>query len=616
MTRTTQICCLVVCLAVIAGIGLGLSGCGRKSKSAPQKADQSAAVPVETAPVTVGDISNFFTGTATLEAQDETEVVAKVGGVVKEILVEEGSYVVPGDVLAKLDDEKLAVQHEQAEANLKKLESEYERAQQLFKGNLISAQDSLNSIQDIKDAQDALAAAQNQQKIDEGMLKEAMLTGGGTGSTAVNFWNLTIAADKQKVADAQKTLNDVSSGTSASVASNANTQIALKQLAILQAQQKIVDTQNALDDANQAVKDAQKALDDAKATSTEIKSPFDGVVTVVSITPGAAIKKGAAAITVADTSKFQTDILVNEMDIPNVTVGTQATVQIEAMSGVTLSARVTTIAPISTNQSGVVTYKVTADLTSLAALQTPAALAAADPAQLAAAQQRLNDAIAKAVAAGQITQAQADAFKQRWSQIAANLTQDQLDQLIKAAGQRAGTGAAAGQGLGTDAITSLLRYRHQLLADGSEDDFTVTSIEQIMSTISSAINQLTLLLGAIAAISLLVGGIGVMNIMLVSVMERKREIGIRKALGARERDIWGQFLIEAALLTFTGGIIGVAFGWLASYFIQKSGLMPSLVTADVVVLAVSVAIGIGLFFGFYPAWQASRLNPIEALRAE
>ena len=141
MTRTTQIVCLVVCLAVIAGIGLGLSGCGRKSKSAPQKADQSAAVPVETAPVTVGDISNFFTGTATLEAQDETEVVAKVGGVVKEILAEEGSYVVPGDVLAKLDDEKLAVQHEQAEANLKNLESEYERAQQLFKGNLISAQD-------------------------------------------------------------------------------------------------------------------------------------------------------------------------------------------------------------------------------------------------------------------------------------------------------------------------------------------------------------------------------------------------------------------------------------------------------------------------------------------
>jgi putative ABC transport system permease protein len=168
----------------------------------------------------------------------------------------------------------------------------------------------------------------------------------------------------------------------------------------------------------------------------------------------------------------------------------------------------------------------------------------------------------------------------------------------------------------TDDISLLLRQRHDLLLDGSEDDFTVTSIQQIMTSISSTSNQLTLLLGAIAGISLLVGGIGVMNIMLVSVMERRREIGIRKALGAKQRDIWGQFLIEAAMLTFTGGVIGVAAGWAASYFVQRSGLMPSVVTADVVVLAVSVAIGVGLFFGFYPAWQASRLNPIEALRSE
>ena len=127
---------------------------------------------------------------------------------------------------------------------------------------------------------------------------------------------------------------------------------------------------------------------------------------------------------------------------------------------------------------------------------------------------------------------------------------------------------------------------------------------------------MTLLLGAIAAISLLVGGIGVMNIMLVSVLERTREIGIRKALGARERDIWGQFLIEAALLTFVGGIIGVIVGWGIAFIVGKLGLFPTLVTADIVVLAVSVSIGIGLFFGFYPAWNASRLNPIEALRSE
>ena len=127
---------------------------------------------------------------------------------------------------------------------------------------------------------------------------------------------------------------------------------------------------------------------------------------------------------------------------------------------------------------------------------------------------------------------------------------------------------------------------------------------------------MTLLLGAIAAISLLVGGIGVMNIMLVSVLERTREIGIRKALGARDGDIWGQFLVEAALLTFVGGIIGVIFGWGISYLIDSMEVMTTVVSVDIVILAVSVAAGIGLFFGFYPAWNASRLNPIEALRSE
>ena len=166
-----------------------------------------------------------------------------------------------------------------------------------------------------------------------------------------------------------------------------------------------------------------------------------------------------------------------------------------------------------------------------------------------------------------------------------------------------------------DEITSLLRERHQL-GPGVDDDFRITSIEEISETISEVSGTLTLLLGAIAAISLLVGGIGVMNIMLVSVLERTREIGIRKALGARESDIWGQFLLEAAFLSFAGGIIGVIIGWLIAYFVNRSGLMPTVVGADIVLLAVGVSVGIGLFFGFYPAWNASRLNPIEALRSE
>jgi len=164
-------------------------------------------------------------------------------------------------------------------------------------------------------------------------------------------------------------------------------------------------------------------------------------------------------------------------------------------------------------------------------------------------------------------------------------------------------------------ITSLLRSRHQL-GSLDDDDFSIASMEEIASAISEATGTMTLLLGAIAAISLLVGGIGVMNIMLVSVVERTREIGIRKALGARERDIWGQFLIEAAFLTFVGGIIGVIVGWAVSSIVNSMGLMTTVVSADIVILAVSVSVGIGLFFGFYPAWNASRLNPIEALRSE
>ena len=164
-------------------------------------------------------------------------------------------------------------------------------------------------------------------------------------------------------------------------------------------------------------------------------------------------------------------------------------------------------------------------------------------------------------------------------------------------------------------ITSLLRIRHQL-SPNEDNDFSIISMEEIAETVSEAIGTMTLLLGAIAAISLLVGGIGVMNIMLVSVLERTREIGIRKALGAKEHDIWLQFLIEAAFLTFAGGVIGVALGWVVSYFVSSTGLITTVVSADIVILAVSVSVGIGLFFGFYPAWNASRLNPIDALRSE
>jgi putative ABC transport system permease protein len=164
-------------------------------------------------------------------------------------------------------------------------------------------------------------------------------------------------------------------------------------------------------------------------------------------------------------------------------------------------------------------------------------------------------------------------------------------------------------------VTLLLQERHNIALD-ADNDFTITTMDDLIKTISASSESLTLLLGAIAGISLLVGGIGVMNIMLVSVLERTREIGIRKALGARQSDIWSQFLIEAAVLTFTGGLIGVVIGWGGSYLINYMNWMTTSITPDIIILAVSVSVAIGLFFGFYPAWNASRLDPIQALRSE
>ena len=170
----------------------------------------------------------------------------------------------------------------------------------------------------------------------------------------------------------------------------------------------------------------------------------------------------------------------------------------------------------------------------------------------------------------------------------------------------------------TEEISNLLRRRHRVLF---EDDFTVTSQEEMLSVANQITGVLTLFLGGIAAISLLVGGIGIMNIMLVSVTERTREIGIRKAVGARRRDILGQFLVEATLLSIVGGLVGIALGWAISRLISALGArsgtpIATVVTPDSVLLAVGFSIIVGLFFGVYPAVRAAALRPIDALRYE
>jgi len=164
-------------------------------------------------------------------------------------------------------------------------------------------------------------------------------------------------------------------------------------------------------------------------------------------------------------------------------------------------------------------------------------------------------------------------------------------------------------------INELLARRHKI-GRGQEKDFTVRNLTEILATAEKTLNIMTTLLGAIAAISLLVGGIGIMNIMLVSVTERTREIGIRMAVGARSADILSQFLIEAVVLSMLGGLTGTMLGTAGAYAFARTSGWPALISPLAVAIALLFSAAVGVFFGFYPAFKASRLHPIEALRYE
>ena len=164
-------------------------------------------------------------------------------------------------------------------------------------------------------------------------------------------------------------------------------------------------------------------------------------------------------------------------------------------------------------------------------------------------------------------------------------------------------------------VRALLRQRHRL-APGVDDDFSLRNLEEVASTQEASSRVLALLLAAVASVSLVVGGIGIMNIMLVSVTERTREIGLRMAGGARTRDILGQFLGEAVTLSLIGGLAGVAIGVGTAFGIAELAGWRIVLSPESVMLAVAFAFAIGVFFGFYPARKAARLNPVEALRFE
>jgi putative ABC transport system permease protein len=192
-------------------------------------------------------------------------------------------------------------------------------------------------------------------------------------------------------------------------------------------------------------------------------------------------------------------------------------------------------------------------------------------------------------------------------------TPDQVDLLMVQAISAQAVPQAA------EEIAQILRYRHK--TEIGADDFTILTQQDFLDTARTITNILTIFLGGIAAISLLVGGIGIMNIMLVSVTERTREIGLRKALGARRIDILVQFLTESIVLSLFGGLVGIGLGWLISYVVgqiaaaNNADINPA-IGLDTILLATLFSTAVGLFFGLYPANRAASLEPVEALRYE
>ena len=164
-------------------------------------------------------------------------------------------------------------------------------------------------------------------------------------------------------------------------------------------------------------------------------------------------------------------------------------------------------------------------------------------------------------------------------------------------------------------VEALLRQRHKI-NPGEEDDFNVRNISEIVATRTATTKLMSLLLGAVATISLIVGGIGIMNIMLVSVTERIREIGLRMAVGAGPGDVRRQFLAEAMLLSLGGGVLGIVIGVAGALLVGQFSELPVVLNGQVIGLAAGFSIATGLFFGYYPARKAPQLDPIEALRSQ
>ncbi len=347
------------------------SGCSSGTPS-------GTATRTQMATVQKGSISLSVTGTGSLALARTEDLAFEIAGTVESVLVEAGETVKEGQELVKLDTSEWDKQLKKldndlvtAERNLVKAERQItakELAVRQAELDLKSTEYNASQIAAVKTAQDAVDSAQFDLKFAQ-MVQAGVY---GVQVTDFPYWSQQVTNAAQKLAQAQKELQDVLAGSSTKVSGDVALQIAKSQLQVEQSKRQVEDAQIALtdsklarDDASEAVEDATSALKEAKALSPIIKAPFDGFITKVNVEGGDNVQKGTVAMQLADPSKFEANILVTEKDVFSVRTGGDATVSLDALSGLSFPARIAKVAPLATTQQGVVNYRVTVELTSL-----------------------------------------------------------------------------------------------------------------------------------------------------------------------------------------------------------------------------------------------------------
>ncbi len=408
-----------------------------------------------------GDLSTDITAVGNLALSHTEDLAFEIAGTVEEVLVEVGDSVKEGQVVAKLDTsaweeqlsaledkvtaaERNVTAKERAVTTAKRQIANKELAVVKAQNNLQAAEDNLDDVEEIANLNDAIETAKFDLAVAQAMLPQA-----GTWEESSNRLN-QINLLKARIAEAEQELKEILAGSSVKVTTDEALAVAIKKLEIEQAQWGLEDAQiavedakaavgdaeKAVEDAKKALKNAQKALDEAKNTSPEIKAPFAGFITKVNVKGGDEVKKGTVAVVVADPNKFETDILVNEMDFLQVKLGGNVTVQVDAVSGLSLPAKVTFISPTATIQQGVVNYKVKVEVQSLeeALQEQQAAMQKATEERRQASSNPTSDNISSGAFPGRFGQAFGSS----------NLTQEQINQMMQQR-QQAQAGQVGGQ---------------------------------------------------------------------------------------------------------------------------------------------------------------------------